>query len=450
MRPKVALAALVLFVVLVLQPGVHAQRNTVYVAKVDGMITGYTVDQFDRYISRAEDANASAIIIELNTPGGRADAMQEIVTRIENARVPVIIYVYPSGGMAASAGTYIALSSHLIAMAPGTVIGACRPILGYGQNGSIVEAPPKITNFYVAYLRELARMSGRNETLAAEFITEDRSVTPDEAMKYGVIEVIATDLDDLLQKADGMETKMPVKGRGKVVLHIKNADVVYLEPSFRDTVVKYITDPTVAYLLLNIGFIGLIFGFLTPGWHVPETIGAILLVLGLIGLGYFGYRSAGLILIVLAMIFFIAEALTPTFGLFTVAGVVTFVIGGVLLFSGTGAGGEYLVTSETYSVLRIAILVMAILLGLFFLFGAATVVRAHRKKPEAGKEELIGEVGKVVEDVDPEGVIKLHGELWKAESRDGSRIPVGEKAKVVEVRGLTLIVEKVGGVKEGE
>ncbi|QDA31499.1 nodulation protein NfeD [Thermococcus indicus] len=450
MRPTVALAALVLFTVLVLQPGVHAQGNTVYVAKVDGMITGYTVDQFDRYISRAEDANASAIIIELNTPGGRADAMQEIVTRIESARVPVIIYVYPSGGMAASAGTYIALSSHLIAMAPGTVIGACRPILGYGQNGSIVEAPPKITNFYVAYLRELARMSGRNETLAAEFITEDRSVTPEEAMKYGVIEVIATDLDDLLQKADGMETKMPVKGKGRVVLHIKNANVVYLEPSFRDTVVKYITDPTVAYLLLNIGFIGLIFGFLTPGWHVPETIGAILLVLGLIGLGYFGYRSAGLILMVLAMIFFIAEALTPTFGLFTVAGIVTFVIGGILLFSGTGAGGEYLVTGETYSVLRIAILVMAILLGLFFLFGAATVVRAHRKKPEAGKEELIGEVGRVVEDIDPEGVIKLHGELWKAESRDGSMIPVGEKAKVVEVRGLTLIVEKVGKAKGGE
>ncbi|AFL95828.1 hypothetical protein CL1_1631 [Thermococcus cleftensis] len=449
MRPRLALIALLL-AVLILQQGVSGKENVVYVARVDGMITGYTVDQFDRYISEAERANASAIIIELNTPGGRGDAMQEIVTRIQNAKVPVIIYVHPSGGMAASAGTYIALSSHLIAMTPGTVIGACRPILGYSTNGSIVEAPPKITNFYVAYIRELARVSGRNETLAEEFITEDRSVTPEEALKYGVIEVIASDVEELLQKADGMETKVPVAGKGKVTLHLRDAELMYIEPSFRDTVVKYITDPTIAYLLLNLGFIGLIFGFLTPGWHVPETVGAIMLVLGLLGLGYFGYESAGLLLVVLAMIFFIAEALTPTFGLFTVAGVVTFVIGGILLFSGTGAGGEYLVTSETYSVLRIAILVMAILLGLFFLFGAATVVRAHRKKPEAGKEELIGEVGKVVEDVDPEGVVKLRGELWKAESRDGRRIPVGEKVKVVEVRGLTLIVEKVDGVKEGE
>ena len=445
MRLKIALVALLMLALLL--PSVHAQNNVVYVAKVDGMITGYTVDQFDRYISEAEKNNAEAIIIELNTPGGRADAMQAIVTRIQNAKVPVIIYVYPSGGMAASAGTYIALSSHLIAMSPGTVIGACRPILGYGQNGSIVEAPPKITNFYIAYLRELAKMSGRNETLAEEFITQDRSVTPEEALKYGVIEVIATNVDELLQKADGMETKIPVAGKGRVTLHLKDAEVVYIEPSFRDTVVKYITDPTIAYILLNIGFIGLIFGFLTPGWHVPETIGAIMLVLGLIGLGYFGYSSAALILIVLAMIFFIAEALTPTFGLFTVAGVITFILGGIMLFSGNG--GEYLVTGETYSILRIAIIVTAVLLGLFFLFGAATVVKAHRKKPEAGREELVGQVGKVVEELDPEGVVKLHGELWKAESRDGSRIQVGDRIRVVEVRGLTLIVERVEERKEG-
>ncbi|MCD6372513.1 MAG: nodulation protein NfeD [Thermococcus sp.] len=444
MRLKVVLAALVVLALLL--PEVSAEGSVVYVAKVEGMITGYTADQFDRYISEAEKNNAEAIIIQLNTPGGRSDAMQAIVTRIQSSKVPVIIYVYPSGGMAASAGTYIALSSHLIAMAPGTVIGACRPILGYGQNGSIVEAPPKITNFYVAYIRELARMSGRNETLAEEFITEDRSVTSEDALKYGVIEVIATDVEELLQKADGMETKVPVAGKGKVVLHLRDAKVVYIEPSFRDTVVKYITDPTIAYLLLNIGLIGLIFGFLTPGWHVPETIGAIMLVLGLIGLGYFGYNSAALVLIVLAMIFFIAEALTPTFGLFTVAGVITFVLGGIMLFS--GGGGEYFVSGETYQTLRIAIIVMAILLGLFFLFGVAAVVRAHRRKPEAGKEELVGEIGKVVEDLDPEGVVKIRGELWKAET-NGEKIPVGEKVRVVEVRGLTLIVEKVDERKEG-
>ena len=431
-----------LLLALLLLPSAQAGERTVYVARVNGMITGYTVDQFHRYISEAERGNAEALIIELDTPGGRGDAMQAIVQEIEASKVPVIIYVYPPGGMAASAGTYIALSSHLIAMAPGTVMGACRPIMGYGQNGSVVEAPPKITNFYIAYIRELAERSGRNATLAEEFITEDRSVTSEEAVKYGVAEVIADDVNDLLQKADGMETKIPVSGRGKVVLHLKGSRVVYINPSIRDSLVQYITDPTIAYMLINLGIIGLIFGFLTPGWHVPETAGAILLALGLIGLGYFGYESAGLLLIFLAVIFFVAEALTPTFGLFTVAGVITFIIGGLMLFSG---GGEYLVSEGTYTILRIAILVMAILLGLFFLFGAAAVVKAHRRKPKAGKEELIGEVGKVVEDLDPEGVVKLHGELWKARSRDGSVIRVGEEVRVVEVNGLTLTVERVSG-----
>ncbi|WP_394335074.1 nodulation protein NfeD [Thermococcus sp. P6] len=439
-------ALMVLLVLALVLPGVHANEGAVYVARVDGMITGYTVDQFDRYIGEAERNDAQAIIIELNTPGGRADAMQSIVTRIQNAGVPVIIYVHPRGAMAASAGTYIALSSHLIAMSPGTVIGACRPILGYGQNGSIVEAPPKITNFYTTYLKELARTSGRNVTLAEEFITKDRSVTAEEALKYGVAEIIAEDVDELLQKADGMKTRVPVAGKGNVTLHLKDARLVYIEPSFKDTVVNYITDPTIAYVLLNIGILGIILGFLTPGWHVPETVGAIMLVLGIIGLGYFGYSSAALLLIALAMIFFVAEALTPTFGLFTTAGVVTLILGGIMLFG--GGGSPYLVRSETYSLLRVTIVTIAILIGLFFLFGVAAVVRARRSRPKTGKEELVGETGRVVQDIDPEGFVKVHGELWKAESRDGGRIPVGEKVRIVEIRGLKLIVEKTGERRE--
>ena len=450
MRAKVALA-LVLLLLTVELIGSAASQNTggvVYVAKIEGTITSYTVDQFARYIRAAEDANAEALIIELNTPGGLGDAMMKIVSEIQNSTVPVIIYVAPRGAIAASAGTYIAMGSHLIVMAPGTSIGACEPILGYAQNGSIIKAPEKIRNFYMAYMRSLAQESGRNETAAVKFITEDLSLTPEEALKAHVVEAIAEDVPDLLKKTNGMRTKIPVAGKGYVVLNFTDVRIVRMKPSFKDTLIQYITNPSVAYLLLNIGMIGLIFGFLTPGWHVPETLGAILLVLGLVGLGYFGYNSAGLLLIGLAMIFFIAEALTPTFGLFTVAGVVTFILGGIMLFGGNG--GVYLVSGETYSLLRIAIIVMGILLGLFFLFGVATVVRAHRRKPEAGKEELIGEIGKVAEDLDPEGVIKLHGELWKAVSADGSKIRVGEKVRVVKVDGLTLIVERAEKAEGGE
>jgi len=449
MRARLALVLLVLLLTAGIFSSASARSTdkVVYVAKVSGTITSYTVDQFARYIHAAEDAHAEALIIELNTPGGLGDAMMKIVSEIQNSTVPVIIYVAPRGAIAASAGTYIAMGSHLIVMAPGTSIGACEPILGYASNGSIIKAPEKIRNFYTAYMRSLAQESGRNETAAVEFITEDLSLTPEEALKAHVIEAVAVDVPDLLKKTNGMRTKIPVAGKGYVVLNFTNARVVRIEPSFKDTLIQYITNPSVAYLLLNIGIIGLIFGFLTPGWHVPETVGAILLVLGLVGLGYFGYNAAGLILIGLAMVFFIAEALTPTFGLFTVAGVITFIIGGIMLFGGNG--GVYLVSGETYSLLRIAIIVTGVLLGLFFLFGAATVVRAHRRKPRAGKEEMIGEVGRVAEELNPEGFVKLHGELWKAESRNGERIPVGAKVRVVGLRGLTLIVERADEAQDG-
>ncbi|AEH24318.1 NfeD family protein [Pyrococcus yayanosii] len=433
---------LLLLVIFLLLPSVLAQERTVYVAQVRGEITFYTYDQFDRYISEAERAGAEAIIIQLDTPGGRGDAMQAIIQRIQKAKVPVIIYIYPPGATAASAGTYIALGSHFIAMAPGTSIGACRPILGYAQNGSIIEAPPKIVNHYVAYIKSLAEESGRNATIAERFITEDLSLTPEDALKYGVIEVVARDVNELLEKADGMTTKLPVNGR-YVTLHLRGARVVYLEPSFKDKLITYITDPTIAYLLLTLGIWALILGFLTPGWHVPETVGAIMIVLAIIGLGYFGYRSAGLLLIIVAMLFFVAEALTPTFGLFTVAGLITFLLGSIMLFGGGEV--EYLIGPDVFRELRLVIITISVLLALFFAFGMAAVIRAHRRKAKTGKEEMTGLTGIVIEPLNPEGMVKVRGELWRARSRDGKKIDVGEKVKVVDMEGLTLIVVKEGG-----
>ncbi|WP_048056093.1 nodulation protein NfeD [Pyrococcus sp. ST04] len=419
-----------------------AKENIVYVAQIRGQITSYTYDQFNRYITLAEENNAEAIIIEFDTPGGRGDAMMNIIQRIQGAKVPVIIYVYPPGATAASAGTYIALGSHLIAMAPGTSIGACRPILGYAQNGSIIEAPPKITNHYIAYIKSLAQESGRNATIAEEFITKDLSLTPEEALKYGVIEVIARDVNELLKKANGMKTKLPVNGK-YVTLNFTNVKIITLEPSFKDKVITYITDPSIAYLLLTLGIWALIIGFLTPGWHVPETIGAIMIVLAIIGFGYFGYNAAGLLLIIVGMLFFVAEALTPTFGLFTVAGLISFILGGILLFGGGEV--EYLVNKEVFSQLRIVIITIAALLAIFFAFGMAAVIKAHKKKAETGKEEMIGLVGTVVEDLNPEGMIKVRGELWRAKSKFGKKIEKGERVRVVDMEGLTLIV-----VREGE
>jgi len=447
MRTRTLRPLALILLVLMFLPAVLASPNqkTVYVAKFEGVITSYSVDQFSRYIEIAEKNNAEALIIEIDTPGGSGQAMQEIIQRIKESTVPVIIYVYPPGAIAASAGTYIALGSHLIAMAPSTSIGACEPILGYASNGSIIRAPAKIRNFYIAYIKSLAEASGRNVTAAEKFITEDLSLTPEEALKAHVIEVIADDVPDLLKKANGMKTKIPVKGKGYVTLNFTNVRVVTIGPSFKDEVVRYISDPTIAYVLINIGILGLIFGFLTPGWHVPETVGAILLVLGIIGLGYFGYNAAGLVLIILAVIFFIAEALTPTFGLFTVAGAITMILGGILLF---GGGNEYLIQRSTFSTLRAVIIAIAVLLALFFAFGVSAVIKDRKRKAQTGKEELLGEVGRVVQELNPEGMIKIRGELWKAESKTGERIGVGEKVRVVEVRGLTLIVVREGNAPD--
>ncbi|WP_456320903.1 NfeD family protein [Palaeococcus sp. (in: euryarchaeotes)] len=436
---------ILLFIALVfmLTPA-FAQAKTVYVAQIEGSITSYTYDQFDSYISAAEEAHANALIITIDTPGGRGDAMQNIIQRIQTSKVPVIIYVYPQGAIAASAGTYIALGSHLIAMAPGTSIGACEPILGYSQNGSIIKAPEKTKNFYIAYIRSLAQASNRNESVAERFITEDLSLTPKEALKYNVIEVEAYDINDLIKKADGMKTKLPVQGK-YVKLDLKGAEIVYLHPTLKDQLISYITDPSVSYILLTLGIWALILGFLSPGWHVPETAGAVMIALAIIGLGYFGYRSAGLLLILLAMVFFIAEALTPTFGLFTVAGLVTFILGSILMFSG-GGNVDYLVSSDVYKNLRIIIITVGVLLALFFAFGMAAVIRARRRKAQTGKEELVGMVGEVVEPLAPQGVIRIRGELWKAESKDKDEIPMGEKVRVVKMEGLKLIV--VGLKKE--
>ncbi len=293
-------------------------------------------------------------------------------------------------------------------------------------------------------MRSLAEASGRNETAAVKFVLEDLSLTPEEALKANVIEVIANDLPDLLSKANGMRTKVPVAGKGYVTFNFTNVEVKKLSPSLSYQIVTFLANPGIAYILLTVGMLGLVFGFLTPpGWHVPETFGgAILLVLGVIGMGYFGYDAAGLVLMILGVIFFIAEALTPpTFGLFTIAGLVSFILGGLIMF-GKGGGGIYLINSETFSSLRIIIIVTGVLLALFFLFGMAAVIRAHRRKPETGQEEMIGAVGKVVEDLDPEGLVKVRGELWKAVSADGSTIKVGEKVRVVRMDGLTLIVER--------
>jgi len=426
---KIILVLLLVF----MMPLVFSAR-TVYVVKLNGEIGVATERVIDNAIERA-NIDGVALIIEMDTPGGRGDAMMNIIKKIESSKIPVIVFVSPKGAIAASAGTYIAMASNLIAMAPGTSIGACEPILGYDPTtGEIMEAPQKTINFYSSYMRSLAESHGRNPDDAEKFVTENLSLTPKSALEKGLIELEAEDLQDLIEKADGMK----LKGR-EGELNLKNVRVEYFETSFKDKFIMTITDPNIAYLLMTIGILGLIFGFTTPGWHVPETLGAVCLALGVIAQGYIGFNLGGFVLIGLGILFFVIELLTPTFGLFTIAGIASFFFGSMFLFSATGEV-KWVIHREFFTQFRYLVILITVCVGIFFAFGLTKAMKLRKTKPTTGKEEMIGLVGIADTDIDPEGQILVRGERWNVYS--DKKINKGEKVEVVDVDGLILKVKK--------
>jgi membrane-bound serine protease (ClpP class) len=369
--------------------------------------------------------------------------MMRIIQLIDQSQIPVIIYVAPQGAIAASAGTFISMGAHLVVMAPGTSIGACEPIIGYDPTtGQIQEAPDKYKKFYAGVMRSLAEPHGRDADLAEKFVTENLTLTTEEALETGMIDLIASDVEELLEKTEGMQTRGPVFGE-IVTLNLSGADIVEVELGLTERILSVITNPNIAYLLLMVGIYGLIFGFLSPGWHVPETIGAICLILAIISFGYVNLNVGGIILILAAFVFFIIEVVTPTFGLFTFAGAVCLIFGSLMLFrTGVGEAGtiDRFVSREWYEQFRYMVITIAGFSVLFFGFGIYKAVRLRMTKPKTGGEELLGMVGVADEDLDPEGQIKIRGERWMAEARQ--KIKKGEKVKVIGRKGLLLIVEK--------
>jgi len=425
---------IILIVLLVLLIPLVSSAKTVYVIKLEGEIGLASQQVVDKAVERA-NVDGAALIIEMDTPGGRGDAMMEIIKTIESSEIPVIVFVSPKGAIAASAGTYIAMASSLIAMAPGTSIGACEPILGYDPTtGQIMEAPEKTINFYSSYMRSLAESHDRNPDDAEKFVTENLSLTPKSALEKGLIELQADNLYDLIEKADGMK----LKGReGR--LDLKDVNIEILEASFKDKFILTITNPNIAYFLMTIGLLGLIFGFTTPGWHVPETIGAVCLALGIIAQGYIGFNLGGFILIGLGILFFVIELLTPTFGLFTIAGIASFFFGSMFLFS-AAKDVEWVISREFYTQFRYLVLIITICVALFFIFGLSKAIKLRRTKPTTGKDEMLGIIGTADTDIDPEGQILVRGERWNVYSDE--KINKGEKVEVIYMDGLTLKVKK--------
>ena len=407
-----------------LKEGEALKEREVLILDVDGPINPGTASYLSRGIEEAEKSDAALAIVMLDTPGGLASSMRTMVKAILNSRVPVVVYVAPRGAGAASAGVMVTVAAHIAAMAPGTNIGAAHPV-GAGGKDIDKTMSEKVVNDMVSYSRGIAHEKGRNEDWVEKAIRESVSITAEEAVENKVVDLVATDLDELLRLIDGREV---VLKQGKVTLKTKDLSKRYYELGFRDRILKVIADPNIAYILMMIGLAGLYFELSHPGAIFPGVIGAISLILAFYSFQTLPVNYAGLLLIALAIILFIIEVKVASYGLLSIGGVISLTLGSIMLFED----------------LRVSLNLMAptiLLIGGFFVIVSSLAFRAYRSKPKGGMEGLMGEIGLVKERIDPEGLIFVHGEYWRA--RANERIEPGEKVEVEASDGLLLKVKRV-------
>jgi len=433
-----------------------ANEPLVYLIKIDDYIINPVVAQYiSEAIDLAEKEKAQCLIIELDTPGGLLSSTRSIVKELMNADLPVVVYVAPQGARAGSAGVFITLASHLSAMAPSTNIGAAHPVQLQGKKSTgeslkeIIEVifknkreegkkekedrgkdvmGEKITNDTLAWISTIAKSRGRNVEWARRAVTESVSATEDEAMELGIINFIASDIDELLEKIDGM--KVSTAG-GVVNLKTKNASVKIKEMDLREKILNVIANPTIAYLLMLLGFYGLIFEFTHPGIGFPGVAGIIAIIIAFYGLHMLPTNYAGVVLITLALILFIAEAKVPGFGLLALGGILCMLLGSLILVN---SPYEFM-----YISLKI-IVPVTLATALIFIFLAGAVIRAHRKRIKSGKEGLVGEIGKTLTAISPRGKIFIHGEIWNARSE--TPIDKDSEVEVVKIDGMSIWVKK--------
>ncbi len=372
-------------------------------------------------------------MIQLNTPGGLLKSTRYIVSDILTAPIPVIVYVSPGGAQSASAGVFITLASHIAVMAPGTNIGASHPVSG---DGSKMDSTmnEKVTNDAAAFIRSISEKRKRNVKWSEDAVRNSVSITETEALRDSVIDLVAADMNELLAKVDGREVETST---GKKILNTKNFTVVNYEENWFQKFLGIISDPNIAYILMMIGMSGIMLELYNPGAILPGVVGAICILLGLYGLHTLPINYAGAGLILLAIILFIAEIKVTSYGMLTVAGVIALFIGSMMLID---TGNSPLEAAVDIS-MGVIITTVVIVAGLFSLL-AWLVVRTYRRKAMTGESGMIGEIGEVFVDiVNGKGTVKVLGEIWKAEAE--GNIARGDKVKVVEVKDLTIVVQKV-------
>lgn len=404
-----------------------AEAKPIHVITYDGIINPVSSELFTTAITQAEQAGAEALIIQLDTPGGLDTSMRDIIKAMVASEIPIVVYVAPSGGRAGSAGVFITLAAHLAAMAPGTNIGAAHPVAMGGEMDE--EMKKKVTNDAAAYIRSLAERRGRNAEWAEKAVRESVSITEQEAVKLNIIDLVADDLSDLLKKIDG---RTVATSRGKQTLSTENAEVVKNPISLRLRILKAISDPNVAYILMLVGITGLIAELYSPGAIFPGVVGAISLILAFYSFQTLPINDAGLLLILLAVVLFVAEAFVPSFGLLGLGGIAALLFGSLMLMD-TDLPALRISPAVIFST-------MAVIL-LFSLVFIRAAWRAQRGGTVTGKEGMVGEIGVAIADLAPRGMVRVHGEIWQAEGDEP--IAKGEEVAVTEVIGLKLRVRKI-------
>jgi membrane-bound serine protease (ClpP class) len=404
----------------------RADSPKIEVLTVNGTIVPVVASYIDRGISRAESEGAAACIIELNTPGGLLNATEDIVQRILNAKVPVIVYVTPRGGWAASAGTFITISAHVAAMAPGTSIGAAHPVSTGEQMPE--EVSKKVTEYSAAWIRSIAETRGRNTEQAALAVSESKSFTASEALEARLIDLRADDLESLISQINGR--KVTLASGEEVTIDTTGYQLNANQMNPIERFLQVISDPNIAYILLTLATIGLITEISNPGLIFPGVIGGICLFLAFYSLGVLNAYWAGVLLIFLAIGLFVAEVFTQAYGILTAGGIASLVIGSLILFSHS---------SPEMEVNRFLIAGVAILIAAFVIFMVGAVVRGQRRRVATGAEGLLGRVAVAKTSLDPKGTVLVDGELWKAEV-DTGKVEPGEEVTVTKVEGLKLLV----------
>jgi membrane-bound serine protease (ClpP class) len=418
---RILLVALLALIAGVITTTAAAQEQApIHVVKVDGPITPVVADEIADAMQRALGDGAQALLVELDTPGGLDESMRSIVQIFLNGPVPVVVYVSPSGGRAASAGAVITLAGHVAAMAPGTTIGAATPVDIEGA-----EVGDKVVNDAASYAVSIAEERGRNVDFAEDMVRAGISITANQALELGVVDLVAPTRQVLLQQLDDMTVSA---GGTEVTLATASAPVVESERGFLRDLLSRLADPAVAYILLSIGILAVLYEVATPGMGLGGIVGVILLVLAFFALAVLPVNIAGIALLILAVALFAAELFVPGVGVLAAGGVTALLLAGVFLFEGS---------------LRLSWAVLvptALVVGVGVVVAGRVGMRARQRPPESGREALLGRRLVVRRATGTTGQAVFEGAWWTVESR-GDALRVGASARVVDVEDLRLIVE---------